>query len=530
MKYVRSARNVREVRRALRGKILDRRGNVLATTTQVVDLGVDPYSTNERDYEKFISLASLLNISDDVLKKSWQKESFMRDGKVHKTRWKKIAEINRDEYEKVMALKIKGVYGVSKELRRYPNNTLASHVIGFVNKEGTPVSGVEAHMDHFLRGQDGWIESQCDGRRHELPLLREIDVAPHNGANVELTIDINIHSAVEKLLEDTVNRYHAHSGCVIVSDPYTGELLAMCNFPTFSCAAYNKSDAQNLRNRAITDTYEPGSVFKIVPFSVALQQGEITLDQVFDCSLSEFCWQGKRYELPNDHASLGTLTAPDVLRKSSNRGSAQIGIRLGKNRLYNAAKVFGFGTKSGYGFDGEVSGILHAPEKWDGLTITRLPMGHALSATPLQVHMAMGVIASGGYLLAPKIIRRVADDNGQAVFQSETHVREHILTTDTAFKLREILYHPDAHPASIDGVKLAYKTGTTQKLINGKYSREHHISSCSGFFPMENPQYLATVVIDDAHLDSGTAYGSKIAYPLFCDIARFLLHYGMLSK
>jgi cell division protein FtsI/penicillin-binding protein 2 len=317
---------------------------------------------------------------------------------------------------------------------------------------------------------------------------------------------------------------NARSGSVIVSDPATGEILALCNAPTFDCNAYHRAEIGHLRNRAITDLYEPGSVFKIVPLSIAFQRELIEPEQCFDCSQATISYQGKTYNLPRDYMQFGRLSATDILRKSSNRGVAQVAILLGAQSLYHAAQAFGFGTRTGYGFDGEVAGVLPPVERWDALTITRLPMGHALSATPLQGHQAMGVIGSGGYLLKPKVIGRVCDEKGETIIGTEPHIIRRVLRLDVAKRMREILYHPGTATSLIEGIKLAYKTGTSQKIIGGKYSREHHISSCSGFFPAEEPRFLITVVLDDPQMaGGGVAYGIRAAYPLLADIARALM-------
>lgn len=601
LKFIHSARHLHQVKHATRGMITDRHGIPLALTTRIFDLGVDPYSTKPQEIvQKLPQLAELLQLPIDTLKKCFKKESFVKNGKVRQVRWKHIVDVDDLEvYEKIQALKITGVYGVPKEKRFYPWHSVASHVVGFINHEGTPVSGIERFMNEFLQGQDGWIDSEKDGKRQEIALFRETEVPPRDGSNVELTIDIYLQSTIEPLLEQAVTALKAKSATAIISDPTTGEILTLCNFPTFDSNTFNKADPEALRNRAITDTYEPGSVFKIVPFSIALQQGVISLRERFDCTSGTFTWHNKTYLLPKDHTELGRLSATDVLRKSSNRGAAQIGIRLGEKRLYNAAKAFGFGERTGYGFDGEVGGILRNPEKWDGLTITRLPMGHAISVTALQVHQAMGILASGGYLLEPKVIRKVKEGDrehlgfsrmsregvneeaveeqpwgikidarrkgnskaadlqflrgkkgadqdrgefekesynegepvgfeekekkGSAILFSGAHIMRRVLTAETARKMREILYHPDAKPSEIGGMRIGYKTGTTQKLINGHYSQRHHVSSCSGFFPIELPRYVVTVVVDDAQVEHGTAYGSRVAYPIFCDIVRRIL-------
>jgi cell division protein FtsI/penicillin-binding protein 2 len=255
---------------------------------------------------------------------------------------------------------------------------------------------------------------------------------------------------------------------------------------------------------------------------MALQLGAISLNQHFNCRESRFFHNGKVYLLPKDHTFLGRLSTVDVLRQSSNRGMAQIGIRLGAKRLYEAARAFGFGERTGYGFDGEAAGFLATPAHWDGLTITRLPMGHAIGATPMQVHRSMGVIASGGVLLNPWIVDRVVAIGGEILQQNKAKVVHRVLTEATARTMRDILYRPDSVTSKAGTTKIAYKTGTSQKLINGLYSHEHHISSCSGFFPAEAPRHVVTVVVDDAQI-GGTAYGARVAAPIFHDIVELLL-------
>jgi cell division protein FtsI/penicillin-binding protein 2 len=440
-------------------------------------------------------------------------------------RWKKIGTIeDSDRFREINDLQIKGVYGNTRSERIYPNNELASHVIGFVNREGVAVSGVERFVDGFLRGEDGWVESEKDGKRAEIALFRRAVVEPKNGSDVHLTLDLRVQEVAEQALQRAMAQLRAKQGSVIVSHPGTGAILALCNAPTFDGNEYTKVAVDNLRNRAVADVYEPGSVFKIVTFGVALQRGLISLDQNFDCSREVFEHGGRRYKLPHDHTFFGRLSAVDVLRKSSNRGMAQIGIILGAELLYDAARAFGFGEKAGYGFDGEATGFLARPKHWDSLTITRLPMGHAVSATPLQVHGAMGVIASGGYLVEPRVISGIYGEGGEEIFKTEPRIKRQVLSSEIARVVGETLHNPGARTSVIERVKVAYKTGTSQKIIKGIYSREHHIASCSGFFPLEAPQFLVTVMIDDPEMAAGaTAYGIRVAYPIFAEVTRALI-------
>jgi cell division protein FtsI (penicillin-binding protein 3)/stage V sporulation protein D (sporulation-specific penicillin-binding protein) len=524
-KFIDSARQTREVKRAIRGRIRDRRGTILAMTTVKIDIGVDPQVANfQGDQPKIDQLAELLDRDPREVAECFRRESFIRNGREQFLRWKKIATLDDgDRYEKVKQLQIRGVYGVEHGERIYPQRELASHVIGFVNREWVAACGIERFLDDFLRGHDGWVESERDGKREEVALFRKVVIEPQDGAHVNLTLDLHIQEIAERALQRAVAELNPKSGSVIVSDPQSGEILALCNAPTFDCNAYGQAEASALRNRAIADVYEPGSVFKIVPFSTALQLGLIAPNRCFNCSQETFQWEGKTYPLPQDHKFFGVLSAVDVLRQSSNRGVAQIGIMLGAERLYRSARAFGFGEKTGYGFDGESAGLLHKPASWDPLTITRLPMGHAVGATALQVHRAMGVIASGGYLLQPRIVSGVVDDRGEAMIETAPAVLRQVLEPSIARQLAEILHNPESALSVAERVKLAYKTGTTQKLVGGVYSRERHIASCSGFFPMEEPKFLVTVVLDEPTMAAGTAYGVRAAYPVFAEVARALI-------
>ncbi|MDR0590628.1 MAG: penicillin-binding protein 2 [Puniceicoccales bacterium] len=523
-KFIDSVRRTKKIKRAIRGKIRDRRGSILAMTTVKIDIGVDPQMADrQEDQQKIIQLAELLGQNPREIAEFFKRESFISKGEKRPLRWKKIATLDdSDLYGKIQQLRIRGVYGVEHGERIYPHRELASHVIGFVNREWVAVCGVERFLDDFLRGSDGLIESEKDGKREEVALFRKVVIEPKNGANVNLTIDLQVQEIAERALQRAVAELNPKSGSVIVSDPNSGEILALCNAPTFDCNAYGKAETGALRNRAIADMYEPGSVFKIVPFSVALQSGLITPDRSFDCSRETFQWGGRTYPLPRDHKNFLHLSAVDILRQSSNRGVAQIGIMLGAERLYWAARRFGFGERTGYDFDGEAAGLLQKPEFWDGLTITRLPMGHAICATPLQVHLAMGVVASGGYLLRPRVISGVVDENGEAIFEMESAIVRRVLEPHIAKKLAEILHNPESPLSVVERVKLAYKTGTTQKLVGGAYSRERHIASCSGFFPLGEPKFLVTVVLDEPVMSTGTAYGVRAAYPVLAEIARAL--------
>jgi cell division protein FtsI/penicillin-binding protein 2 len=394
--------------------------------------------------------------------------------------------------------------------------------------------GIELMANYYLKGQDGWRESEKDGRRKEMPQFRSVEFSSNDGLNVELTIDRVIQDAVEQEISHLVDEYAPLGVSVIVSNPVTGEILAMANGPTFDPNLYNEAPLGNLRNRTLTDLYEPGSTFKIIPVGGALNEGIIRPEDIVDCSISDYQAGKKTLRLPSDHHPLGKITLHQVVQKSSNRGAAQIGLKLGAERLYNYSQAFGFGQKTNVGLVGERSGVLHNPNKWDGLTITRLPMGHAVSVTPMQVHCSMSVIANDGIMMKPTLLRRIYDQTGKTVVPFNPRPIRRVIDEDAASQLNEMLvsvvgHEGTAKTAMIAGFEVAGKTGTTQKIIDGKYSSNHHVASFSGYFPAKNPVAVITVVVDEPKMKKGRlGYGGSVAGPTFRKIAgRIISYYGI---
>lgn len=517
---------------ARRGNILDCRGNILATTHAVMELGVDPQVVREEDREKIPELSKLIGVPEAEIEAYFDEKvvSGENSKEVKLVRWRKLASAIEDElYEQIKELGIKGVYGNRKYIRIYPGDGLGAHVVGFMNQEEVPVMGVEQYMDFYLKGSHGWRKTENDGRRRELPQFRTQEVGAISGYNVGLSLDGMVQHIVEEEVEKIVEQYDPEGVSVIVSDAKTGFILALANYPSFDLNDYGKASMDTLRNRAISDLYEPASTFKIVPASAALNEGIVSLKDQFDCSHDKVIFEGREVRLPSDHKPFEFLSFPEVVQKSSNRGVAYMGMMLGADRLYDYARAFGFGEKLGYGPVGEVSGILHEVKDWDGLTISRLPMGHALGATPLQVHAAMSVIANDGVLMRPQVVRKVVDRDGLVVKEFEPKPIRKTLEKRTAQVMRKLLWsvvgpQGTSRRAAIDGYQVAGKSGTTQKIVNGRYSRSHHIASFSGFFPATDPEIVITVVVDDPIL-KGTGYGGVVAAPAFRSIAFQLIQY-----
>lgn len=445
-------------------------------------------------------------------------------------RWKKIAE-NLDDatYSQILALKVNGIRGDRKYVRVYPTGSLMSHIVGFVNKEFSAEMGVEKQFDYYLHGQDGWIETERDGHRTELPHYRQRDVEPVDGLNVELSVDSIIQEMASREVRNIARQYNPASATVIISEPSTGYILGMASYPNFDPNEYNKYPQDSLRNRAICDQYEPGSTFKIVPISAALNESLVGPDDVFDCNAPTVTYKGRVLRLPKEAHKMGNLSVRDIAKKSSNKGSAHLGILLGERKLYNYAHLYGFGEKTNIGLVGEIAGTLHKVKDWDGLTITRLPMGHAVAVTPLQIHCAMSVIANQGIYMQPQLVRRVFDKNGKTVMNYPPKAMRRIIRPKIATLMSEMLSEVvsdtgTARRAALKGFKVAGKTGTSQKIINGAYSTRDHVASFTGFFPAQRPRLVITVVVDSPKL-KGVGYGGIVAAPSFKNIAEQAANY-----
>ena len=539
--YATHAQNARQRMTLLssqRGDIVDRNGNLLAITHSQWEIGVDPSVVEYIDIELMARLARLLNKDVGWLAKRMAPNQFKTpDGaqwQRKEVKWRKLAgSVNETLYREILSLGIKGVRGNRVIKRFYPEKQLAAHLIGFLNAEQNAVSGVENAMNYYLEGQSGWLKTERDGKRRELVQFRKREIAPMDGANVTLTIDLMVQKWTEQEINTIVDKYNPQSVSIIISECQTGNLLALANYPTFDLNKYNLAPIDHHRNRAITDTYEPGSTFKVVTVSAALEEKIIDANSFFDCSESNIYHEGKQYSLPGEHGIKRQFSLKEVITKSSNRAAAQIGIQLGKTKLYQYAKAFGYGEASGFLLDRESIGVLRKPSKWDNKTITRLPIGYTVGATPIQVHNTMATIANGGILMEPRIIDSIFDqDNKELIFFS-VNAKRRVISQNTAAKITSFLegvvqQGGTAARIAMNDYQVAGKTGTTQKIVNRVYSNKDHISSFSGFFPASDPKLVITVVVDGAKVEGGNAYGGVVAAPAFKNlVTKCIDHLGI---
>jgi cell division protein FtsI (penicillin-binding protein 3) len=462
-------------------------------------------------------------------------ESDQRDGQVDgltKDRWVKLREgVDEPTFARIEGLNIRGLTAERVYRRVYPGNDLGAHVLGFVNKEGSAAAGVESKFDLYLKGEDGWIESEKDGARREMAQFRTREIPVKDGHDVVLTIDSVVQHMIENELRSIGAKYRPRFATVIVSDPETGRILGLANYPSFNLNEYNKAPLEAQKNRAVAEVIEPGSVFKIVAAGAALDLGLVTPRTAFDCSLTTINYRGKDRGLPKEDHEFGSLTVAEIISHSSNRGAAQLAMLLGEQGFYDYVRRYGFGQPTGYQLGGETRGLLDDPKRWDSLTITRMPMGHAIGATPLQIHMAMSAVANGGARLRPQIIQEIRDAEGTVVQRFAPEKVVQVLKPSTSALLAQLLHgvvtDPEGtgHGFDLPGFEIAAKTGTTQKIVDGRYVSNHHVGSFVGFFPASRPQVVLTVIVDDAQVPGGKNYGRAVAAPAFQHIAEQLVQY-----
>jgi len=407
-------------------------------------------------------------------------------------------------------------------VRTYPEGADASHLIGFLDAQSKGVSGVEGAFDTALRGIPGeeWIEKDVRGR--EIAGYRGRDQQPVDGYNVVLTVDLSVQHILEEGLDKIVKQYRPAGCYAIAMRPKTGEILGMANRPTFDPNDRKGVPIQNFRNHCLTDTFEPGSTFKIVTLSAVLNEHLSTLDTPIFCENGKFFYADTWL---HDAEPLGLLTVAEVLAHSSNIGFAKLGLELGDDRLYDYATRFGFGVPTGLlPHQGEGAGVLRPLSRWSKLSATRVPMGQEVSATPMQMASAMSVIANRGFLIKPRVVSQITDPLGKAIKVFEPQVVRQVITQETALQvskaLGDVVTEGTASEAvNIPGFTAAGKTGTAQKFVDGTYDSGKYVASFIGYVPEEDPQFVLLVMVDEPQ---GKHFGAEVAAPAFSEMSKQL--------
>lgn len=424
---------------------------------------------------------------------------------------------------RVAALDLEGV-GLMKESRRYyPKKELGAQLIGYVGVDNVGLGGLEAAYDQVVRGRDGKVLVQIDARRRG---FSSIERSPTAGGTLELTIDEQLQHIVERELKAGVTEHRADGGTAIVMDPHSGEILAMATYPTFNPNAFRTAADGVRKNRAVTDLYEPGSTFKIVTASAAIQEGVVSPSDPIDVSAGMIKFAGR--PPIEDVFRYGVLTFAEVIAKSSNVGAIKVGLKLGPERLGLYVNRFGFGKVTSPDFPGESPGIVWDPSRLNDSALASISMGYQVGVTPLQMVAAASAVANGGRLLQPRVVRAVVKDGMRTPVVPAEVGRP--ITVRTAAELTSIMEdvvdHGTGTQARIDGFTVAGKSGTAGKIVDGAYSKSEYNVSFVGFVPSRKPVFTAIVVVDTPR--AGKYYGGSVAAPVFRRIADAALrHLGV---
>jgi cell division protein FtsI (penicillin-binding protein 3) len=432
-------------------------------------------------------------------------------------------KITPEQSEAIKRLNLKGLDFLRESSRSYPNSYMAAQVIGFAGLDNTGLEGLEIYYDKYLKGEAGWAVFLRDARQKRLDLWAKMVVAK-DGYDLVLTIDEAIQYIAEREIDKVFEKYHAKSASIIVADPHTGAILALANRPAFDLNAYTRAGKDKIRNRAICDLFEPGSVFKIVTAAAALEENKVKEEDRFFCENGTY--RIARHTL-HDHTPHGWLTFRQVIEQSSNIGTVKTAQILGPELLYRYIKLFGFGSKLGIDLPGEISGMVKEPGLWSKTSIGAIPMGQEVGVTALQLVAAVSVIANGGQLMRPYVVQEVRDKYGETIKKITPIMIRKVISLDTANRVKRILggvvEEGTGKLAKIPEFSAAGKTGTAQKLEpNGSYSHNKFVASFIGFAPIEDPLVAIVVTVDEPR---PYYFGGVVAAPVFKKVAGDVIKY-----
>jgi cell division protein FtsI (penicillin-binding protein 3) len=498
----------------LRGMISDRFGEPLAINLDTPSIYANPRIMDDKEATAN-KLARILDVDKGVLI-----ERFRRDKAfVWVKRW-----VAPQAAERVKKLKLQGIYLIAESKRHYPNDAMAAHIVGFAGLDNTGLEGIELFHDSKLRGEPGFRYVVRDARSKPILFDEKSSVPAQNGLNIVLTVDSVIQYIAEEELDAMVKKFKASGASIIVMEPSTGKILAMASYPRYDLNNFSGVPAAAKKNAAISSVFEPGSVFKIIAASAALNEGVCTPDEKFNCENGSYRIGGR---ILSDYHSYGELTFSKVISKSSNIGTAKIARKLGKKKFCEYIQKFGFGKMNGIDLPGEVSGIYRSPSGWTPSDMTTIPIGQGIAVTPLQLACAVSVIANGGNLMRPYVVDHITSWEGGIVRENRPLVRRRVLKEETCREMQTILAdvvkNGTGRRARSEVYTMCGKTGTAQ-MVNkeGGYYKDKYDATFIGFAPKENPKISIVVTARDPH---PSHFGGTVAAPAFKNIAEKTLEY-----
>ena len=499
---------------AIRGNIFDR--NEIQLTKNIIHYSVGVHVEKVKNKNHIASSLSAITGRDSQFytKKLNNKKSGFQvlESKINR----KIGEQIEKEIPELITKK--------RSRRSYPHANIASQIIGFTNNDDSGLVGIERYYEKYLSGTDGWIVKQVNvaGKKGSYHKTSFPIKDPIKGSDIQLTIDIEYQSILQEELKRRIDESKAKGAMGILINPQNGNILAMASLPDFDLNNPNGSPLENQKNKIVTDQFEPGSTYKIVAATAALETGKIALTDEFNCEEGKVEIDGWTI---SDHEQFGVLTFPQIIANSSNVGVIKVAQKIGRDPLYKTSRNYGFGSYTGLAFPGESQGVLRKKSEWNHMSIASISIGYEVGVTALQIASAYAAIANGGVLLKPQLVKQIINEDGEIVYKSKPEPIRKIVKSEIMYKMKGILEkvvdEGTGKKASIEGWTVAGKTGTALKYLDGSYSRKY-ISNFAGFFPSENPQIVGVVVLDEP--SHGLHWGGYGAAPLFKRVAQRIIN------
>lgn len=520
-KYRETARNqhiLKKILPAERGTFFDRYGYPITSNTKKVSIAVDPLMAKDSAYK----IAKTLSV---IFKKP--AKYFLKKIKSPGRFTWLIKNVDIQYRDSVESKKLKGIIVKTEPRRLQYDDQIAGQLIGTTDYKNSGNSGLEQYYNKELSGKDGYAIYERIGKIKILPSIDYPRQEPIHGNNIYLTIDLRLQAIAEKELSKGAKKTNARGGIAIIMHTETGEILALAQYPQINPDTFGESDLEDQRLRAVTDIFEPGSVFKIVVASAALENNLVSPKRVFNAENGIYRVNvGNSSRIIRDIEKAEKYSFEDAIKYSSNIVMARISDIVGNNLFYKMARDYGFGTKTNIDFPGEVNGILRKPKEWSGTTRNTLAYGYEVSVTPIQLACAYAAIANKGKLMQPYLLKKITDHSGNLLHQSSPRFIRKVISESTAEKLTNMLERVveggTGENAKLPNIRIAGKTGTSKKIVDGSYFNNKYTASFVGFFPVENPKIVCLVIIDEPSGDE--IYASKVSAPIFRAIAEQIIN------
>jgi len=496
-----------------RGVIFDRAGRELAMSIQVDSAFAVP--TEIPDLANTISLIARITRDDPRV--------VLADCRARKTFCWVARKADAEVVERIRGMNLQGIHFQKEPKRFYPKRDLAAQMLGYVGTDDQGLSGLERQFNSELQGKPGKLMISVDARKR---WFSSVEKQPEPGNNLVLTVDQNIQYIAERELETAMEQTKAIAGTVIVQNPRTGEILALANRPTFNPNLRKEITVEALKDRAVSDIYEPGSTFKIVTVSAGLEEKITRPDEMFDCQMGSIVINGMRIRDSKPH---GVLSVSDIIAESSDVGAIKIALRLGEDRFYKYIRAFGFGQQTGIELPGETRGLTKPVNRWSKVSIGAISMGQEIGISPLQLIGLISTIANDGVWVAPRIVAgTVEPQSTPQTISFQPGENRRVISPLTAAQMREMLQgvvlHGTGRKAILEGYSSAGKTGTAQKVdpATGVYSKTKYVASFAGFAPVNDAKVAVAVILDSA---VGLHQGGQVSAPVFQRVAQQVLEY-----